>query len=110
MSKRPTEPATARDLAALRGRLDLRRRDHVRVAAVLVSLGVGLRRGEVCELNVADFRTHQDRPVLHVKTLKRRGETKRLVPLCKDDAAVIAKYIEQQHGRAADPSAPLFVT
>lgn len=110
MSVRPTELATAQDVAALRAPLDLRRRDHVRVTALLVALGVGLRRGEVCALNVGDFRTHESRPVLHVSTLKRRGEMKRLVPLCASDAALVAKYVSQQHGRTPNPTAPLFVT
>jgi integrase/recombinase XerD len=110
MSVRPTEPATGDDLVAMRSQLDLRRRDHVRVAAVLVALGLGLRRGEVCALNVGDFRAHEGLPVLDVVTLKRNRMTRRLVPIVAHDAALLTKYIEQQHGREPDPTTPLFVT
>lgn len=110
MSIRPTEPATAADLRAMRAQLDLRRRDHVRVAAMLTVLGLGLRRGEVCALNVGDFRKHEGHPVLDVVTLKKRRVSRRLVPVAESDARLLAKYVAQQHGTDADPGAALFVT
>ena len=110
MSVRPTEPATAEDLAAMRSQLDLRRRDHVRVAAMLSVLGLGLRRGEVCALNIGDCRKHEGYPVLDVVTLKKRRTSRRLVPVAERGARLLAKYVDQQHGADADPGAPLFVT
>ncbi|MBI5487419.1 MAG: tyrosine-type recombinase/integrase [Deltaproteobacteria bacterium] len=108
---RPTEPATAEDLDAMLARLDLRRTDDNRVAAILAALAAGLRRGEVCGLNVADFRKHEDQPVLHVETLKRRDQrVKRLVPLSPTQAATIAKYIRLEHGSDPEGSSPLFRT
>ncbi|MBI4918092.1 MAG: tyrosine-type recombinase/integrase [Acidobacteria bacterium] len=81
------------------------------MAAILVALAAGLRRGEICNLNVADFRTHEDHPVLHVETLKRRGErVKRLVPLTPARAAIIVKWLSVRGRRNADPNAPLFLT
>ena len=110
MSVRPTERATAADLRATRAQLDLRRRDHVRVAAMLSVLGLGLRRGEVCALNVGGFRKHEGHPVLDVVTLKKRRTSRMLVPVAESDARLLAKYVDQQHGADADPRAPLFVT
>ncbi len=108
---RPTEPATAADVEAMFAQLDLRRKEDIRVAAILVALAAGLRRGEICNLNMADFRTHEDHPVLHVETLKRRGErVKRLVPLTPARAAIISKWLGVRGRRNSDPNAPLFLT
>jgi len=94
----------------MRRQLDLRRREHVRVAAVLVALALGLRRGEVCALNVGDFRMHEGRPVLDVASLKRKRQTRRLVPVAAPDAELMARYVGQYHGPAPDAESPLFVT
>ncbi len=110
MSSRPTEPATVDDIKTMNAQLDLRKHDHVRVAAIFATLNVGLRQGEVCALNVSDFRLHKEIPILDVATLKRRDKVNRLVPLNAEDAALIAKYVKQQYGACADSSLPLFVT
>jgi integrase len=94
----------------MRSKLDHRRHDHVRLAALLVALDSGLRRGEICGLNVSDFRDHEGCPVLHVATLKRRGRVKRLVPLPPADAAVLKKFVRLEHGPAPTQEAPLFRT
>lgn len=107
---RPTEVATSEDVRAMRAKLDHRRREHIRLAAFLVALEAGLRRGEICALNVSDLRDHEGCPVLHVSTLKRRGRVKRMVPLAPDDAALLNKYVRQEHGPEPDPEAPLFRT
>lgn len=104
---RPTEFATPSDLDAMRAVLDGRKRADVRAAAILAALAAGLRRGEVCALNVVDFREHDGVPVLHVETLKRRKRVKRLVPLKPDAAAVIAKYLRGEKRSVAEP---LFTT
>jgi integrase/recombinase XerC len=111
--QRPTEPTTPQDIEAMRAALDLRKRGDVRLAAMLVVLAHGLRRGELIALRVGDFRLNEDVSVLHTPTLKKRGAavTKRLVPLSSvEDAALLQRYVKQEHGTQPDAEAPLFQT
>jgi hypothetical protein len=62
MPLRPTEPFTAAEVRCMRGALDLRRRSDVRTGALLVALCLGLRRGEVQRLTVADVIAVGGRP------------------------------------------------
>lgn len=110
IGSRPTQIATLDDVRAMLDALDNRRTSHVRVAAILHALAAGLRRGEVCGLTVADFCEVDGRRCLHVVTLKQRREIMRLVPLGAIAAAGVAKYIAQEHGKTADPAAPLYRT
>jgi site-specific recombinase XerD len=108
---RPTENATKEDSDAMKAQLDRRRPDDVRTLVVLICLAYGLRRGEVCGLNVADFRTHEGHPVLHVETLKQRDRrVKRLVPIAAEDAAILQKYVRQEHGTTPAATDPLILT
>jgi len=109
MTIRPTEPATLDDLRAIRETLDLRRKDDVRAAALIMVLRLGLRRGEICALNVGDVRKHQNQAVLYVKTLKRKNKGDRLLPLSTGNEALIDKYLQQYHA-AATLEDPLFST
>lgn len=108
IGSRPTQVATLDDVRAMREGLDMRRRDHVRLGAILAALSSGLRRGEVCGLTVGDLAPIDGVPMLRVRTLKRRKEIMRHVPLLAGDAAIVAKYIGQEHGGKPDPTAPLF--
>lgn len=108
IGSRPTQVATREDVRAMRDQLDMRRRDHVRIGAILAALAAGLRRGEVCGLTVGDIEHLDAQPHLRVRTLKRRKEVMRHVRLLPASAAVLAKYIAQEHGAQADPGAPLF--
>jgi site-specific recombinase XerD len=108
---RPTETATREQIEKMKAQLDARKKEDVRILALLVALAAGLRAGEVRGLNVEDFKHHDGQPVLHVLTLKRRGKVvKRLVPLTTADAATLAKYVGQQHAKQTDAKAPLFTT
>src|SRR5437868_2874465 len=96
---RRTEMGTREHLNQMKAILDARFRDDVRVLALIVALGAGLRSGEVRGLNVEDFKPHEGEPVLDVMTLKRRGKVvKRMIPISSSDAAMLTKYIVQQHG------------
>ncbi len=110
IGSRPTEVADRGDVDAILGALDFRRRDHVRIGAIVVALASGLRRGEVCALRMEDFAVQNGVRVLRVVTLKKAVEVMRNVPVSSAGEALIAKYIKQEHGSEADAKAPLFRT
>lgn len=97
----------------MRDALDLRRRADVRTGALLVALCLGLRRGEIQRLTLADVLVAGGTTCLSVETLKQRGARKkeRLVPLPSgEDQALLARYVRQEHGAAPDRAAHLFRT
>lgn len=106
---RPTELIEHEQVEAIFAAFDMRRRDHVRAAAIVTALAHGLRRSEACALSVGDFYPRGDGHSLRVATLKKKKQSMRHVPLGKDAEARIAKYIAQEHGKP-DPSTPLFFT
>jgi len=112
MTVRPTEPIEPDELRRMRQCLDRRRRDDVRVLAMLVALALGLRRGEVIGLNVGDLKTVSGVVCLVVRTLKQRGKRReRLIPVTDpEDAALLARYVRWEHGDGPDPESPLFMT
>jgi site-specific recombinase XerD len=113
MPLRPTEPFTAAEVRCMRGALDLRRRSDVRTGALLVALCLGLRRGEVQRLTVADVIAVGGRTCLSVVTLKQRVSRKcqRCPPLSTvEDSALLARYLRQEHGPRPDAGALLFQT
>ena len=113
MPLRPTEPFEVSEIRRMKSALDLRRRADVRSAALLVALCLGLRRGEIQRLTVADVIMVAGTTCLSVETLKQRSVRKRqrLVPTASaDDAALLVRYIRQEHGASPDPSGPLFRT
>lgn len=112
MTLRPTEPIEPAELRRMRAVLDLRRRDDVRVGALLVVLSVGLRKGEVVKLTVGDVVEFEGVLCVNVRTLKQRGRRReRLVPLpSAEDTCVLRKYLAQEHGATHDTSSPLFST
>ena len=112
MAIRPTEMATREEVNAMKAVLDLRRRDHVRLRALLAAFSCGLRKCEVRRLLVGDFRRIDGQSVLTPRTAKQRnGEPQRVVPMADaDDIKALAKYIEQEHGAEPDPTTRLFWT
>ena len=113
MPLRPTEPFEVSEIRRMKSALDLRRRADVRSAALLVVLCLGLRRGEIQRLTVADVIVVAGTTCLSVETLKQRSVRKRqrLVPVTgATDAALLARYIRQEHGASPDSSSPLFRT
>lgn len=109
---RPTEPIEPEELQKLHRCLDLRRRDHVRAAALITVLGLGLRKHELVNLAIKDV-VHVDGVLcLNVRTAKQRGKKReRLVPAAASLAtSVLRKYVAQEHGRRPDPERPLFST
>lgn len=113
MPLRPTEPFHVADVRRMRVALDLRRRGDVRTAALLVALCLGLRRGEIQRLTVADVIVVGGKTCLSVETLKQRANRKRqrLVPVAnEDDSAVLGRYLRQEHGATPERAALLFRT
>lgn len=110
VGSRPTQPFNFADTDAIFANLDMRRRSHARVAAIMTALTSGLRRGEVCALRVSDFYALSGGRTLRVETLKKKRKIMRHVPLTEVGAARIAKYIGQEHGERPDKDAPLFRT
>ena len=97
----------------MRAALDLRRRADVRTAALLVALCLGLRRGEIQRLTVADVIVVGGKTCLSVETLKQRANRKRqrLVPLpTGDDSALLARYMRLEHGPTLERTEFLFRT
>ena len=112
MPARPTEPLTGDEFGRMMACLDRRKRDDVRVGALLVVLRLGLRRGEVIGLRVRDVLSLDDGLALSVRTLKQRSRRPkhRVVPVTNPDAAsLLAKYLKQSHAHS-DPDEPLFFT
>jgi integrase/recombinase XerD len=113
MPARPTEPVTGDEFARMMGCLDRRKREHARVGALLVALRVGLRRGEIIELQVRDVIAVDGSLCLSVRTLKqKRGKRLvRVVPIADDRSAhLLRAYMEREHGRDPMPESPLFRT
>jgi len=113
MPARPTEPITGDEFARIIGRLDRRKREHIRVGALLVALRVGLRRGEIIALRVRDVIEVDGSVCFSVRTLKqRRGKRPlRVVPISDESAArLLRAYMDREFGRNPTPEAALFRT
>ena len=103
---RPTEMIELAEIEALKALLDRRKRDDVRLLALLIVLSCGLRKGEVCRLRVGDYRLIEGQWCIVSETLKQRGDkvVRRVVPIADEEAnAILAKYLRQEHG--AEPEA-----
>jgi len=113
MPLRPTEPFDVSEVCRMRAALDLRRRADVRTAALLVALCLGLRQGEIQRLTVADVIVVGGTTCLSVETLKQRSvrRRQRLVPIANvDDAALLGRYLRQEHGPSPERATMLFRT
>lgn len=109
---RPTEPIERDELERLQAALDLRRRDDVRVGALLAVLSLGLRKHEVVQLAARDVVKVDGVLCLNVQTAKQRGKRReRLVPVPEATRAnVLGKYWAQEHGSSREAERPLFFT
>ena len=113
MPLRPTEPFEVADVRRMKAALDLRRRADVRTAALLVALCLGLRQGEIQRLTVADVIVVGGTTCLSVETLKQRSarRRRRLVPIANvEDAALLGRYLRQEHGPSPERACLLFRT
>ncbi len=113
MPARPTEPITGDEFARIMARLDKRKREHVRVGALLVALRLGLRRGEIIALQLRDVIEVDGSICFSVRTLKQRQGKRpfRVVPISDAGAArLLRNYIEREFGRNPEPEAVLFRT
>src|SRR5690606_20905207 len=112
MTARPTEPLTHDDFRRMMTCLDLRKRDDVRVGAMLVVLRLGLRRGELLNLLVDDVLKLGGGPAILRRILKQRGRKRqRVLPIADPEAAaLVIKYIRLEHGVAPARHAALFST
>jgi len=113
MPLRPTEPFEVSEIQRMKSILDLRRRADIRTAALLVALCLGLRRGEIQGLTVADVIIVSGATCFSVETLNQRSARKRrrLVPIANPaDAALLARYVRQEHGAKPESRDPLFRT
>ncbi|MCP4455707.1 MAG: tyrosine-type recombinase/integrase [Planctomycetes bacterium] len=110
---RPTEMVDADEITQIKAALDRRKREDVRLWAMMSVLELGLRREELMRLTVGDYRPVEGQWCIVSQTVKQRGNkiTRRIIPVANDtDNAVLARYIQQEHGASPDPEAPLFRT
>lgn len=102
-------PKDAQEIAQLRATLHLEQTNDLRAAAMLVMLGLGLRKREIVALDVADVVTIG--AVVCVSVASRaRGERGKqtFLPVIGPDARVLRAYVARQHDEAAAPTSPLF--
>jgi len=102
-------PKSADELKALRAVLDLEQPTELRAAAILVLLGLGLRKHEVVALDVSDVVLVGSVVCVSVRSRARksRGESS-FLPVIGRDARVLKSYIFEQHHEAAALTSPLF--
>lgn len=83
MAIRSTEMIEQQEITKLKALLDRRRRDDVRVLAMLTVLCFGLRKEETLRLLVGDYRCIEGQPCLVSQTVKRRTgkEMRRVIPI-----------------------------
>ncbi|HVY29082.1 MAG TPA: hypothetical protein VHB79_21135 [Polyangiaceae bacterium] len=102
-------PKSAEELKALRAVLDIEQPSELRAAALLVLLGLGLRKHEIVALDVSDVVLVGSVVCVSVRSRarKRRGAPS-FLPVIGRDAKVLKRYIFQQHDEAAALTSPLF--
>ncbi|HEY6078092.1 MAG TPA: hypothetical protein VIW29_04780 [Polyangiaceae bacterium] len=102
-------PKDPRELAQLHATLDLSQAADLRAAAMLVMLGLGLRKHELVALDVSDVVTVGAVVCVAVKSRARetRGE-QTFLPVTGRDARLLRQYLAQQHDEAAALTSPLF--
>lgn len=102
-------PKDPQEIALLRATLDLARASDLRAAALLVMLGLGLRKHEIVALDVADVVSVG--AVVCVSVRSRAPETRgerSFLPVMGRDARTLQQYLNQQHDEAASATSPLF--
>jgi integrase len=102
-------PRNLAEIALLRATLDMRAASELRAAALLVMLGLGLRKKEAVQLDVSDVVTVGAVVCVSVRGRRGRGRGKpTFLPVSGDDAQVLRAYLSSQHDEAAPLTAPLF--
>lgn len=102
-------PKDPLEIAQLHATLDLSQAPDLRAAAMLVMLGLGLRKHELVALDVSDVVTLGTVVCVAVKSRARetRGE-QTFLPVTGRDARTLRQYLAQQHDEAAALTSPLF--
>jgi integrase len=89
--------------------LDIKQPTELRAAAILVLLGLGLRKHEVISLDVSDVVLVGSVVCVSVRSRARRARDKSsFLPVIGPDAKVLKSYILQQHDEMAALTSPLF--
>jgi site-specific recombinase XerD len=102
-------PKDPREIALLNATLDLTQASDLRAAAMLVMLGLGLRKHELVALDVADVVAVGAVVCVAVKSRARetRGQ-QTFLPLTGSAARTLRRYLAQQHDEGAALTSPLF--
>lgn len=102
-------PKDPEELAQLRATLDLTRAADLRAAALLVMVGLGLRKREIVALDVADLVMVGAIACVAVRSRARssRGQDS-FLPVRGRDARTLRRYLDEQHLEAAAATSPLF--
>lgn len=102
-------PKDAEEIELLNATLDLAHLSDLRAAALLVMLGLGLRKRDVVQLDVADVVTVGAVVCVRVRSRRRGDEGEEsFLPVIGPDARVLRAYVADQHEQAAEPTSPLF--
>lgn len=102
-------PKSAEEIAALRAVLDLKQPTELRAAALLVLLGLGLRKREIVALDVSDIVLVGSVVCVSVRSRVRRARDRQtFLPVIGPDAKVLKQYLLRQHEEAAALTSPLF--
>jgi len=102
-------PKNREEVAILLTTLDPTQATDLRAAAMLVLLGLGLRKRELVQLDVSDVVLVGAVVCLSVKSRARRAKGQQtFLPVTGGDARVLRRYVETQHEEAASLTAPLF--
>ena len=102
-------PRNLEEIALLRATLDPKQPNELRAAAMLVMLGLGLKKRELVALDVSDVVLVGSVVCLSVKSRKRRAQGKQtFLPVIGAEARILKAYITRQHDEAAPLTAPLF--
>lgn len=102
-------PKSAREIAALRATLDTEQPAELRAAAMLVLVGLGLKKRELVALDVSDVVLVGSVVCLSVKSRARRAKDEAtFLPVFGKQARVLRAYVTRQHDEAAALTSPLF--
>ena len=102
-------PKSPEEIVALRATLDPKAPSELRALAMLVLLGLGLKKRELVGLDVSDVVLVGAVVCVSVKNRARRAQGKpTFLPVIGGDARVLNAYVTRQHHEAAPLTAPLF--
>lgn len=102
-------PKSPDEIAALLATLDASQPSDLRAAAMLVLVGLGLKKRELVALDVSDLVLVGAVVCLSVKSRARRAQGQAtFLPVIGKDARVLRAYLTRQHDEAAALTSPLF--